>query len=140
MLQVCREIATKETISKIEKWNYKFIADKGYWEEIFMEEIDYHLSTIQSNKYLQMYKLKAIYSIHYLPNKFVVPFFVLSEHPISISYFVTYLLNLNNIHFFCLDMVWNPSIDLLLYYCLFCDDNMKKVRKYATLYPHLNYI
>ena len=36
-------------------------------------------------------------------------------------------------------MVWNPIIDLLLYYVPFCDDNMKKGRKYATLDLHLNY-
>ncbi len=36
-------------------------------------------------------------------------------------------------------MVWNPSIDLLLNYCSFWDDNMYKVRENATLYPKLNY-
>ncbi len=41
---------------------------------------------------------------------------------------------------FHLDMVWNPSIDILLYNFPFCDDTMKKIREYAMLYPHLNYI
>ncbi len=55
------------------------------------------------------------------------------------TWYLTYLLNLINIIVIHSDMVWNPSIDLLLYYCPFCDDNMKKVREYAILYPHWNY-
>ena len=79
MLQVCRSIATKETISKIEECNDKYDADKEYLEDTFMEQIDYNLSTVQSNNYLQIYKSKAKNSIPYFLNKFVIPIFVLSE-------------------------------------------------------------
>ncbi len=53
MLQVCRNIETKERISEIEEWNDKYDTDKEYWEDNFMEEIDYHLSTVQTDNYLQ---------------------------------------------------------------------------------------
>ncbi len=89
MLQVCRNIATKETISNIENWNDKYDTDKENWYDNFMEEIDYHLSTVKSDKCLQMYKSKTIYSTHYFLNKFVAPIFVLSEYPISILSFLS---------------------------------------------------
>ncbi len=50
-----------------------------------------------------------------------------------------YEFNLINIIIFHSDMVLNQSIDLLLYYSPCCDDTVQKIRKYATLDPHLNY-
>ncbi len=74
ILQVCRNIATTETIFAIEKWNHKYDADKEYWEDNFMEQTNYQHSTVQSEDYLQMYKSKAIYSIHYFLNNFLFQF------------------------------------------------------------------
>ncbi len=39
----------------------------------------------------------------------------------------------------CSDMIWYPSKTLPFYFCPFCDNQLKQVREYATLHPHLNY-
>ncbi len=36
-------------------------------------------------------------------------------------------------------MIWYPSKMLPFYFCAFCDDRLKHVREYETLYPHLTY-
>ncbi len=39
----------------------------------------------------------------------------------------------------CSDMIWYQSKILPSYYHPFCDDDLKQVREYTTLHPHLNY-
>ncbi len=38
----------------------------------------------------------------------------------------------------CSDMIWYPSKTLPLYFYPFCDNQLKTVREYATICPHLN--
>ncbi len=49
-----------------QKWNDNDDANNEYLEDNFTEQIDYKLSTVHSKDLLQMYKSKAMYSIHYL--------------------------------------------------------------------------
>ncbi len=79
-LEVYRNVATQENILAIKKWNYKDDADNKYLEHNFTEQIDYILSTIHLEDHFQMYKSKAIYSIHYFSHTFVILVFVLSEY------------------------------------------------------------
>ncbi len=100
MLQVFRNIATKETISVTEEWNDKYDTDKKYWEDNFMEQINCKLPTVQANNHFQMYKSKPIYSIYYFSIKSVVPSFILSQYPMSILSFCHFLINSNQHHYF----------------------------------------
>ncbi len=80
-------IAAKATISAIKKWNDKYDVDNQYSENNFMEQFDYKLATIQMENMFQMIKSKAINSIHYFSNKFVVKVVVMIEYPKLLSLF-----------------------------------------------------
>ncbi len=45
----------------------------------FIDKFNFRLKIIQCHDYFDMYKTKAIYSMHILLNKFVVPPFILSK-------------------------------------------------------------
>ncbi len=78
MVKMARNIATKQTIAKIKKWKYRDEADNELQVNDFFDKSDYRLMTVQCEDYFHKYKSKAIYSIHYFSNKFVVPMFTVS--------------------------------------------------------------
>ncbi len=78
ILKLARNMATKQTIVNIDKWKYRDEANSEFSDDKFLDESDYRLMTIQCKAYFNMYKAKAIHSIYYFSNKFVVLMFILS--------------------------------------------------------------
>ncbi len=102
MLCMAGNIATKQTIAKIQLWDDKSIANKEYLVDKFMDKFDYNLATVQCEDNFHMYKSKAPYLIHFFSNKFVVPTFVLREYTkfqfFLVYYLIEYLLTLLYFH------------------------------------------
>ncbi len=93
VLKMTRNILTKHTIAKIEKWKYRDETDDELLVHNFLDKSEYMLISIQCKDYFHMYKSKEKYSIPYFSNKFVVPMFILSEYPttyLSCSYIIVF--------------------------------------------------
>ncbi len=80
MVDMAKNVETMQVVAEIESWKNSNDVDKEIEVEDFMDKFGFMLETIQYHDYFEMYKSKAIYSIHYLSNKFTVPSFILSEY------------------------------------------------------------
>ncbi len=79
MLDIARNDATTQVITKIELWKNSNDTNMDYLVNDVMNGLDFRLKIVPCHYYFNIYKSKAIYSIHYTSNKFGAPSFLLIE-------------------------------------------------------------